>query len=154
MAGCDGTRESIAAAVRPASAQDVAASVHRKVEEGKFKEAHEEGSAFLAAKADSAGIVAWQTARASAQAGLADDAIRFATLAVRAHALAAVDLMAEPLLAPVHTDPRLLALVTGDGAAAPVAPAAPAPVDGVTTATIGSGGVKAAGGDVSVELLN
>jgi hypothetical protein len=153
LAGCEGARESVAAAIRPASAQDVAAALRQQVGEGKFRQAHDDGAAFLADKKDAGGLVAWETAKASAQAGLADDAIRFATLAVHAHAVPAEGLLAEPLLAPVHTDPRLLALVTGTDAAAPAGSAKPA-TDNQAQATIGAGGVKASAGDVSVELPN
>jgi hypothetical protein len=155
LAGCEGARESIAGAIRPASAQDVAAAVHQKAGEGKFKEAHDEGAAFLAKRDDAGGAVAWETAKASAQAGLADEAVRLATLAVQARAVSGVDLMAEPALAPVHTDARIVALAAG--MAAPAAAAVSAPVTaaaGAVQATVGAGGVKASAGDVSVELPN
>jgi hypothetical protein len=159
LAGCDDARERLATAVRPASAQDVAAAVRRQVGEGKFKEAHDTGADFLAARADAGGGVAWETAKASAQAGLADDAIRYATLALRANAIDGVALMAEPLLSPVHTDPRLVALATSGTVSAPAAASgsaasSAAPAGGASQATIGNGAVKASAGDVSVELPN
>lgn len=153
LAGCEGARESVAAAIRPASAQDVAGALRQQIGQGKFREAHDEGAAYLADKKDADGAVAWETAKASAQAGLADDAIRYAALAVRAHAVPAEGLLAEPLLEPVHTDPRLLALVTGAGTAATTGTGKPAAA-GEAQATIGAGGVKASAGDVSVELPN
>jgi hypothetical protein len=155
LAGCDDARERLATAVRPAGAQDVAAALRQQLGEGKFKEAHDAGADFLAKRTDAGGVVAWETAKASAQAGLADDAIRYATLALRANAVDGVGLMAEPLLSPVHTDPRLVALATGAGAPGASAAAMPsAPAGATAQATIGNGAVKASAGDVSVELPN
>ncbi|MCA1856512.1 hypothetical protein LE190_11360 [Massilia oculi] len=151
LTACDGARESLATAIKPASAADVASAMRAQITQGKFAEAGAQGVAFLNDKQDAAGVVAWETAKASAQAGKADDAVRFAELAIKGGAISGVDLMAEPLLEPVRTDLRLVALAAGGAEGAAVARTqASVPAD--AEATIDASGVKARAGDVSVEL--
>lgn len=152
LSGCDAARNNLAAAIKPASAAEAASALRQQIAEKKFAEASTEGARFLEDKQDTAGVVAWETAKASAQAGKLDDAIRYAGLAVKGGTVSGVDLMSEPLLEPVRADIRFVTLATGDGApAAAVLPAAlPAPAD--AAASIGTGGVKASAGDVSVQL--
>jgi hypothetical protein len=108
--GCGPVREQVASVVRPASAQAVAAQLRLMMSEGKFLEAHKEGTAFLSATTDRSGGVAWELAKASAQLGMSAQAIRYARQALQAQAVAPVDLLTEPLLDPVGTDPRLVEL--------------------------------------------
>lgn len=154
LSGCEDARESLASAIKPAGAAEVATGLRRQIAQGKFAEASLEGAGFLKDKQDTAGVVAWETAKASAQAGKLDDAIRYAGLAVKGGTVSAIDLMSEPLLEPVRTDIRFVTLATGDGATAQATlPATvPAPAEADAQATIGAGGVKASAGDVSVQL--
>jgi hypothetical protein len=151
LAGCDAARENLAAAIKPATATDVANAMRTQIAQGKFAEASEQGVAYLKDKQDAAGVVAWETAKASAQAGKVDEAVRYAELAIKGGTVSGVDLMAEPLLEPVRTDARLVALAAG-GADAPLQVQAPAIVPASAEASIDASGVKAKAGDVSVEL--
>ncbi|MEW7850239.1 hypothetical protein AB2N08_16215 [Massilia aurea] len=161
LAGCDGARQSVAEAIRPASAAEVAGTLREQIAKGDFSRASADGAAWLANQADPSGVVAWETAKASAQAGKADAAIRFAGMAVQGGAVDTVRLMTEPMLEPVRLDARLVALAAGggpapDGRAGSLAPAvtpalAPAPSN-AAAASIGADGIKASAGDVSVQL--
>lgn len=154
LSGCEDVRESLASAIKPAGAAEIATGLRQQLAQGKFAEASARGADFLKDKQDTAGVVAWETAKASAQAGKPDDAIRYAGLAIQGGTVSGIDLMSEPLLEPVRTDIRFVTLAAGDGA--PAAAAGPAsvppaaPLD--TNAAIGAGGVKASAGDVSVQL--
>lgn len=160
LAACDGARHSVAEAIRPASAAEVAGALRERLAQGEFRQASSEGAAWLADKTDPSGAVAWETAKASAQAGQVDQAIGWAGMAVQGGAVEPARLMSEPLLEPLRGDARLLALVTGPAPAAAsvtASVAAPAPVATVdlpatASASIDRGGVKASAGDVSVEL--
>ncbi len=149
LSGCEGARESLASAIEPAGATEIATELRHQIAQGKFAEASTQGARFLEDKLDTAGVVAWETAKASAQAGKTDDAIRYAGLAVKGGTVSGVDLMAEPLLEPVRTDLRFVTLAAGGADAAPsvAVPATPA-----AEASIDASGVKASAGDVSVQL--
>lgn len=157
-AGCDKQRETLASAIQPRNAQQVTATVNQKLAEGKFKEARSEGQSFLAGGQDPSGQLAWALAKACAQLGDQDAAIKYAGQAVGAHAVATVDLMVEPMLEPVRTDIRLVALAAGTTETAsgpsPQAsaskPAEPSPPG--ASATIGANGIEARAGSVSVKL--
>lgn len=157
MAGCDSTRQSVAEAIRPASAAEKAGALREQIAKGDFGQASRDGAAWLADNRDPSGAVAWETAKASAQAGKLDEAIRFAGMAVQGAAVEPVRLMSEPMLEPVRVDPRLVALAAGMAPAVADDTQAKAPAAGpaqpaAASATIGAGGVKASAGDVSVEL--
>jgi len=155
LSACDGARDKVAAAIRPATAVEEAGALRELIAQGKFKEASARGASFLESKEDQGGVLAWETAKACAQAGRPDDAIRFAGLAVKGGATPGVNLMSEPLLEPLRTDPRLVALAAGgvpidaplDLSATVAAPAAAEAVEASV-----DGGVKARAGDVSVSL--
>jgi hypothetical protein len=151
LAGCDAARENLASAIKPANAADVASAMRAHIAQGKFAEASAQGVAYLKDKQDAAGVVAWETAKASAQAGKVDDAVRYAELAIKGGTVSGVDLMAEPLLEPVRLDARLVALA-GGSADAPLQVQTPAMVPASAEASIDAAGVKAKAGDVSVEL--
>jgi len=159
LAGCDGARRSVAEAIRPASAAEVAGALRERIAKGEFSQASSEGAAWLANKTDPSGAVAWETAKASAQAGKVDEAIRFAGMAVQGEVVESVRLMSEPLLEPVRSDARLVALAAGVAPTALMAPTAAATEPAAApaahepaSASIGAGGIKASAGDVSVEL--
>lgn len=116
LAGCDLAQESLVAAIAPVSANEVADGLRREIAQGKFVEASTRGARYLEHKRDAAGVVAWETARASAQAGKLDAAIRYAALAIEGGTVAGVDLAAEPLLAPVRGDSRFALLAAGSAA--------------------------------------
>lgn len=158
LSGCDQARESVATAIRPASAAEVAGSLREQIAQGRFAEASTQGAGYLKDKQDAGGVVAWETAKASAQAGKADEAIRFTELALRGGAVQAVALMTEPLLEPVRTDLRLVALAAGGQSPEPAADlslpdaAVASPSTPASTSAGVVAGVKARAGDVSVEL--
>ena len=158
LSGCDGARETLASAIKPVGATEVASALRQQIAQGKFADASRDGAGFLKDKSDTGGVVAWETAKASAQAGKLDDAIRYAGLAVEGGTVSGIDLMSEPLLEPVHTDIRFVTLATSDGGAAQAtlpataAATAPASLPANAEASIGASGVKASAGDVSVQL--
>ena len=158
LSGCDDAREKIASAISPATAAEVTANVSRQIGAGQFQQAIEEGESYLASNADASGKLAWELAKASAQAKDADRAVRYASAAIQAGAASSVELMSEPLLEPVRTDLRMVSLAAGmspraDGAAAASPAQAQQPVaTGDAQATIGEQGVSASAGDVSVKL--
>ena len=161
MAGCDRARHSVAEAIRPASPAEVAGALREQIAKGEFSRASADGSAWLANQRDPSGGVAGETAKASAQAGHADAAIRFAGMAVQGGAVDGVRLMTEPMLEPVRLDERLVALAAGVAAGpvgqtntlAPGATPAFAPASSNTAAaSIGADGITASAGDVSVRL--
>jgi hypothetical protein len=137
--GCEQARRDIAAALSPATAQDVLKNVRQKIADGNFKAAREEGEAFLEASSDDTGLLAWELSKACAQLGDNDRAIHFVEKAIRAHAVSGIDLMSEPMLEPLRTDPRLVALAAG------LAPASAA-------ASLGANGGEASAGNGSVKL--
>ena len=141
--GCDQDIASrIASAILPANAHAVTASVNRKIADARFKEAQDEGIAFLKEHEDKSGQLAWALARVSAKLGNHGLAIKFAGEAVRRGAVSAVQLMAEPMLEPVRTDSRFTSLAAGiRSAGAAVTQAEPAGVGGsVAFGFEGSGG--------------
>lgn len=157
LAGCDRARRSVAEAIRPASPAEVAGALREQIAKGEFSRASADGTAWLANQTDPSGGVAWETAKASAQAGHADAAIRFAGMAVQGGAVDGVRLMTEPMLEPLRLDERLVALAAGtDGQTntqAPGATPAPAPASSnAAAASIGVDGITASAGDVSVRL--
>jgi hypothetical protein len=155
-AGCDKQRETLASAIQPRNAQQVSASANQKLADGKFKDARTEAESFLAGSQDPTGQLAWTLAKACAQLGDHDAAINYAGQAVASHAVASVDLMAEPMLEPVRTDIRLVALAAGTAGtannASQQAPATGQQPAASTSATIGANGVEAKAGSVSVKL--
>jgi len=157
LAGCDRARHSVAEAIRPASPAEVAGALREQIAKGEFSRASSDGTAWLANQTDPSGGVAWETAKASAQAGHADAAIRFAGMAVQGGAVDGVRLMTEPMLEPLRLDERLVALAAGtDGQTNTQAPGAtpgPAPASSnAAAASIGVDGITASAGDVSVRL--
>lgn len=149
LSGCDKAGETVAAA-SPASPAEAAEKLRGQIAQGHFAEAGAEGERYLKDKQDQGGAVAWETAKAYAQAGKANEAVRYAELALRGGAVQAVALMSEPLLEPVRTDPRLVALAAGgEQANPPVAAPGASAGDGVE-ANADAGTAKA--GDVSVKL--
>jgi hypothetical protein len=67
LAGCDAARESLVAFIAPAGAHQVAGSLRREIAQGKFVQASTRGARCLEDKRDAAGVVAWETGRASVQ---------------------------------------------------------------------------------------
>jgi hypothetical protein len=148
----------LASGCQQKTAQDVIASVNQNLSHGKFKEAQAQGEDFLAGKEDSGGQLAWALAKACAQLGKHDLAVNYASQAIRANAVSGVELMAEPLLDPIRTDIRLVALAAGMSATAPTQATQPAqatrPVQAAphASASVNAHGVEATAGDVSVKL--
>lgn len=120
QAGC-GTEvgAQIASAILPADAHDVTVSVNQKISEGKYKEAQDEGMAFLKDHEDKSGQLAWALARASAMLSNHNLAVKYAGEAYKAGAVSTVQLMSEPMLAPVRTEIRLTLLGAGIDASGP-----------------------------------
>lgn len=120
QAGC-GTEvgAQIASAILPANAHDVTASVNQKISEGKYKEAQDEGMDFLKDHKDESGQLAWALARASAGLSNNNLAVRYAGMAYKAGAVSAVQLMSEPMLAPVRAEIRITLLHPGINATGP-----------------------------------
>lgn len=159
LTGCDRARHSVAEAIRPASPAEVAGALREQIAKGEFSRASADGTAWLANQTDPSGGVAWETAKASAQAGHADAAIRFAGMAVQGGAVDGVRLMTEPMLEPVRLDERLVALAAGtDGQTSTLAPGATPAIapasSNAAAASIGADGITASAGDVSVRLPN
>lgn len=159
LTGCDRARHSVAEAIRPASAAEVAGTLREQIAKGDFSRASADGAAWLEKQADPSGGVAWETAKASAQAGHANAAIRYAGMALQGGAVDGVRLMTEPMLEPVRLDDRLVALAAGAAAAPgghadrPMPGTTPVPVSSnAAAASIGVDGIKASAGDVSVQL--
>jgi len=157
LTGCDRARYSVAEAIRPASPAEVAGALREQIAKGEFSRASADGTAWLANQTDPSGGVAWETAKASAQAGHADAAIRFAVMAVQGGAVDGVRLMTEPMLEPVRLDERLVALAAGtDGQTNTLAPGATPAIapasSNAAAASIGADGITASAGDVSVRL--
>lgn len=113
--GCDQAREKIAALIKPQTVEDVTAAVNEKIEKRKFKEAQTEGEEFLRGKEDVSGHLAWEIAKACAQIGEYDLAIKYVGQAVKANAVTGPQGMTEPLLEPVRTDIRFVSMLVGIG---------------------------------------
>lgn len=109
----------IASAILPADAHDVTASVNQKISEGKYKEAQDEGMDFLKDHEDKSGQLAWALARASAGLSNHNLAVKYAGKAYEAGAVSTVQLMSEPMLAPVRTEIRITLLRPGIDATGP-----------------------------------
>lgn len=150
ISACEGARDLFAS---PANAAEVTAEVSRLTAAGKPQQAIEEGEDFLANQDDTSGKLAWELAKASAQASDVERVIRYADAALKAGAVSSVDLMSEPLLEPVRTQPRLVALAAG---LAPQATQTSNPAlqadSGDAKVSIGADGIEASAGDVSVKL--
>lgn len=118
QAGCSaGAGAEIASMISLTNAHDVMVSVNQKISEGKFRDALEEGASFLKDNEDESGQLAWALARASAQLGNHEQAIHYASLAVKADAVSKVQLMSEPMLEPLRSDVRYTSFVSGGDAA-------------------------------------
>ena len=142
----------IAAAILPADAPAVTASVNQKLAARQFREALDEGASFLKSNQDPSGQLAWALAKASAQLGHHDLAVSYASAAVKADAVSGVTLMAEPLMEPVRTDFRYTSLAAGLESATH-APAAKRGTNEAATGDVSvTAGVEASAGDVSVKL--
>jgi hypothetical protein len=148
--GCDKHAGAKISGVFFADAHDVTASVNEKISEGKFKEAQDEGIAFLNDHEDKSGQLAWALAKASAKLGNHELAIKYAGEAFKAGAVSNVQLMSEPMLEPVRTDIRFTSLAAGIDAPGPDAAATPAA--SASDAVNATAGVEASAGDVSVKL--
>ena len=114
-AGCDQARENIAAAIKPITVEEVTAVVNEKIDHQQFRQAQTEGEKFLDGKPDASGHLAWALAKASAQSGDHDLAIRYTEQALSAHAVTGPQAMVEPLMEPVRTDIRFVSLLAGMG---------------------------------------
>ena len=111
QAGCDArVGEQIASLILPTDAHDIALSVNKKINAGRFEEAQDEAVAFLAEHDDNSGQLAWALARISARLGSHDLAVKYASEAVRAGAVSGVQLVSEPMLEPVRSDRRFRSL--------------------------------------------
>lgn len=120
QAGCGAeVGAQIASAILPADAHDVTASVNQKISEGKYKEAQDEGMDFLKDHEDKSGQLAWALARASARLSNHSLAVKYAGKAYKAGAVSTVQLMSEPMLAPVRTEIRVTLLGPGTEATDP-----------------------------------
>lgn len=113
VTGCDQIREKIAAFIQPQTVDDVTIAVNKKIEQRKFKEAKTEGEEFLNGKEDSSGKLAWALAKACAQNGDLDLAIKYTEQALKTNVITGPQAMTEPLLEPVRTDIRFVSLLVG-----------------------------------------
>jgi hypothetical protein len=111
--GCEQARREIVAAISPPAAQDVLKNVRQKIADGNFRAAREEGETFLGAHSDNTGLLAWELSKACVQLGDNEQGTRFVEQAIRARAVSGIDLMSEPMLEPVRSDPRLVGLAAG-----------------------------------------
>lgn len=111
--GCDQTREKVAAFIQPQTVEEVTIAVNRKIEQRKFTEAQAEAEGFLNGKEDASGKLAWALAKACAQTGAHDLAIKYTEQALKANAVTGPQAMVEPLLEPVRTDIRFVSLLAG-----------------------------------------
>jgi len=160
--GCDQAREKMAAAIKPVTVEDVTAAVNEKIDHQQFRQAQAEGEKFLDGKADVSGHLAWAIARASAQSGDHDLAIRYTEQALSAHAVTGPQAMAEPLMEPVRTDIRFVSLLAGIGQTqAPLAQAnsspdsAPVKKPAPSTAIRMDGqGIEVKAGNIAIKLPN
>jgi len=160
--GCDQAREKIAAAIKPVTVEEVTASVNDKIDHQQFRQAQTEGEKFLAGKPDASGHLAWALARASAQSGDHDLAIRYTGQALTAHAVTGPQALVEPLMEPVRTDIRFVSLLAGIGPTqAPLVEAnsfpPPAPVTKPAPSTairMNGQGIEVKAGDIVIKLPN
>jgi hypothetical protein len=113
--GCNQTREKVAAFIQPQTVEEVTIEVNKKIEQGKFTEAQAEAEGFLNGKKDGSGKLAWALAKACAQTGALDLAIKYTEQALKVNAVTGPQAMAEPLLEPVRTDIRFVSLLAGVG---------------------------------------
>lgn len=151
QAGCSSdVGAHIAMAIRLANAHDVTVSVNQKISEYRFKEAQDEGIAFLKDHEDKSGQLSWALARASAKLGNLDLAVKFAGEAVRAGAVSHVQLMGEPMLEPVRSDIRFISLAAAINMHGRVVVGSPGSSDPVNASETAGG--QASAGDVSVNL--
>ena len=152
----------MAAAIKPVTVEDVTAAVNEKIDHQQFRQAQAEGEKFLDGKADVSGHLAWAIARASAQSGDHDLAIRYTEQALSAHAVTGPQAMAEPLMEPVRTDIRFVSLLAGIGQTqAPLAQAnsspdsAPVKKPAPSTAIRMDGqGIEVKAGNIAIKLPN
>lgn len=160
--GCDSAREKVAAAIKPVTVEEVTASVNEKIGRREYSQARTEGSAYLNDKGDPSGKLAWALAKACAQTGDRDQAIKYVEQALKANAITTADAMGEPLLEPLRDDTRFVALLGGASssdsatakAEAPAAPLSPDRTEPKTAVVIDAKGIEARAGDVVVKLPN
>lgn len=156
--GCDQIREKMAAAIKPKTIESVTVAVNEKIEQGKYKLAQTEGEEFLQGKDDSTGRLAWALAKASAQSGESDLAIKYLGQALKANVVTGPQAMAEPLLEPVHTDLRFVKMLVGvEASQSPqtaVSPPNTTQAKPSTSITMDSKGTEVKAGDITIKLLN
>lgn len=156
--GCDQARQEIANAIKPVTIEDVIVTVNENVRLGKFKEAQTEGEAFLAGKEDSSGRLAWELAKACAQSGELDLAIKYVSQALKANAVNGPQAMVEPLLEPIRTDLRFVSLLVGIGVAQSPPTNSRTHVEAEknpsTAITMGAQGIEVKAGDIVIKLPN
>jgi hypothetical protein len=111
--GCEQARREIAAVISPETARDTLKNVRQKIADGNFRAARHLGEAFLASQSDDTGVIAWELSKACVQLGDNEQGIRFVEQAIRARVVSGIDLLSEPMLEPVRSDPRLMALAAG-----------------------------------------
>ena len=154
--GCDQARHKIANAIKPVTIEDVTVAVNEKVQLGKFKQAQTEGEEFLAGKVDSTGRLAWELAKACAQSGDLDLAIKYVGQALKANAITGPQAMVEPLLEPVRTDLRFVSLLVRIGVTQNPSANARAHVDSEkkpsTAIAMGAQGIEVKAGNIVIKL--
>lgn len=162
--GCDQAREKIAGIIKPKTVGEVTVSVNDKIEQRKFKEAQNEGVDFLGGKEDASGHLAWAIAKACAQIGEYDLAIKYASQALKANAVTGPQAMTEPLLEPVRTNIQFVSTIVGVGTGVSentVAKAkAPSPTQDEkqkqtsTSISMDAQGTEVRAGDIVIKLPN
>src|SRR4051794_11315484 len=84
--GCDDAREKVAAIIKPKTLEDVVASVNAKLDRKEYSQARLEGIEYLNGKDDPAGKLSWALAKACAQTGEYDLAIKYIEQALKTNA--------------------------------------------------------------------
>lgn len=160
VTGCDEAREKVAAALKPRTTEDVAASVNEKIGRKDYSQARLEGVEYLNGKDDPTGKLAWALAKACAQTGDRDLAIKYTGQALQSNLITPAEAMSEPLLEPVREDIRFVSLLAGtappeDKTSQPATSASAIqekPNAPSTSVTIDAKGIEARAGDVVVKL--
>lgn len=156
--GCDSAREKMAAAIKPTTVEEVVVSVNEKIDQQKFMPAQVEGEKFLDGKADASGHLAWAIAKASAQTGDHDLAIKYMGQALKTNAVTGPQAMAEPLMEPIRTDIRFVSLVAGIGVTqnpvAQVKNSAPTHETPSPAIRMDAQGIEVKTGDIVIKLPN
>ncbi len=158
ISGCEQAREKMADLIRPKTMESVTSSVNEQIAQGKFKLAQREGEEFLGGKEDVTGQLAWSLAKASAQLGEVDPALKYLGQALKAKAVTGPQAMVEPQLEGLRTELRFVALLVGvsmnqSPAAKPDATVGESGKSS-TSINMGSGGTEVKAGDITIKLSN